>query len=161
MDSKLRATMALALTLIGAGVGCAPPPEDSTKADKPPAFPKRPGQEAPARASVGGGGPRNHCEDGPATAGTSYRRHWNEDAQVWAWRKVTHSLYYRDKDGQIHAYQPGEDKARDMAFPAIAKKKGLVLIGRKERRAIHREERARYKAIVKARGQAPVTGEVG
>ncbi len=98
------------------------------------------------------GGTKNTNPNGPSTAGTSYRRHWNEEAKVWAWRKVVHSLYYLDKEGQIHAYQPGEDEARDKAFPAIAKKMGLVLIGRKERRAMHRAERARYKAIVKARG---------
>ena len=98
-------------------------------------------------------GLRNTNPNGPATAGESYRRHWNEAAKVWAWRKQVHSLYYRGKDGAIHAYQPGQDAARDAAFPALARKLGLTLIGRAERRALHRAERKRYKAIVTKRIQ--------
>jgi hypothetical protein len=121
---------------------------------KAPTTPRAPGLEAPPRTPGSkGGGPRNHNPDGPAApGGPVYVKVWNKDANCFAWRSRPLSLYYRDKSGQIHGYQPGEDPARDKAFPALARKLGLVLMTRAERRELHREERARYKAIVKARG---------
>jgi len=164
MNTNFRATMALALTLIGAGVVAAPP-EDATSKDKAPTFPKRPGQEPPARAAVGGGGPTNHNENGPSCpGGPVYRKVTDPDSGVPGWRAFQFSLYYREtkdqdgnplKDGPIHAYQPGQDRGRDLAFPKLASQKGLVLMGRQERRALHKLERKRYAAIVKARKNAP------
>ncbi len=84
---------------------------------------------------------KNDTPKGPSTAGGAYIRHYNEEAMVWAWRKLDHALYYRDKDGKIHAYQPGLDKDRDKIFPGLAKKLGLVIVGRSERRALYKAEK--------------------
>ena len=84
--------------------------------------------------------------------GPVYRRMLDPDTGVWGWRRYDLALYYKALDGQVHAYQPGQDEARDKAFPALARKLGLRLLGRGERRALHREEKARYKAIVAKRG---------
>lgn len=90
----------------------------------------------------------------PAHPGQAYKRILDPDSGVWGWRKWAHSLLYRDKGGQIHAHQPGEDKQRDLDFPLLAFQRGYTLVGRAERRELHRAERKRYKAIVKARGAA-------
>lgn len=85
-----------------------------------------------------------------------YRKVLDPDSGVWGWRRYDLSLYYQAEDGQIHAYQPGQDTSRDKAFPAIAKKHGLKLLTRADRRTLHREERARYKRIKARRSEGGV-----
>lgn len=155
INKTLRATMALALSLIGVSSVVAPEPAPE-KAAKPPTFDKRPGQEAPEPHKFGGGGPQNTNPDGPAApGGPVYRKVWDPDTKSMGWRAFSLALYYRAADGQIHAYQPGQDENRDKAFPAMAKKLGLQLLSRADRRALHREERARYQAIQRKRAMSP------
>lgn len=155
--NKVRGTLALALALVG--IGAMSSVSGVPSQEKAPATPKTPGQTPPEKNRAGGwAGPRNHNPEGPACpGGPMYRKVWSEEAKVWAWRAQTLSLYYRDRDGGIHAYQPGEEATRDKAFPRMAKDLGLVIIPRAERRAMHREERARYRAILKARKAQEVT----
>lgn len=79
----------------------------------------------------------------------------------------SHSLMYRvtrnpgygpytQKIGDVVPYTPPppdheEGPAFEAKFLDMAKFLGLVLVGRKERRGMWRAERARYRAIVKAR----------
>ncbi len=93
----------------------------------------------------------NPNPNGPSTGGACYRKVLDPESGVMGWRKFIHSLYYKEPNGTLHAYQPGQDKDRDARFPALAKKLRLVLVGRAERRALHKAERKRYAAIVRAR----------
>lgn len=153
---KVRASIALALALVG--IGAMSSVTGVPEKTKPPTKEKSPGLKDPSdKARAYGGGPTNHNPDGPACpGGPFYRKAWSEEAQVFGWRAQAAVLYYRARDGQIHAYTPGEDASRDNAFPGMARKLGLVLIPRKERRRMHREERARYKRIKARRSEGGV-----
>ncbi len=152
--NKLRATLALAMALCGVTAASPPPPSD--EAPKPPVRDDHPGLKHPTRGYGRGGGLQNTCEDGPSCpGGPIYRKAYDPDTKSTGWRAYSLALYYKAKDGQIHAYQPGQDVVKDKAFPALAKKLGLTLMNRAARRALHREERARYKAIQKARKEDP------
>lgn len=97
--------------------------------------------------------------DLPANPGQTFVKVWNEQAQVYAWRRSLHTLMYRAKDGTLHAYRPGVSKEQDAAFRLFATKRGpLTLVGRKERRQMYREEKARYRALLKDRRDPMLDG---
>ena len=69
---------------------------------------------------------------------------------VRGWERLNHPLMYRDNEGNLHTFHPGDEK-QDNVFRHLAKAKGFTLVGRKERRAIWLEERRRYKRILAKR----------
>lgn len=98
----------------------------------------------------------------PSNPGFCYKLHIRPDpndptVMVRGWKRLSHSLVYRDKNGALHSYHPGEKPEVDAEFRTRARQGVCKLVSRSERRTLWAEEKRRYKRILAARGASEVS----